>query len=134
MKDLNRREILASKDFKLEPVDVPEWEGRVYVRTLTGGERDAFEDDIIQRRDKKTGIPKSVVGLKILLVSLSACDKDGKRLFAGDGDEKKLAQKSAAAIERIFEVAQRLSRVTDEAVEELVSDLADGPSESSGSS
>lgn len=134
MKDLKRREILAAKDFRLEPVDVPEWGGRVYVRTMTGEERDAFEDKVLEIRDPKTGIPKSIKGLKTLLVSLTACDKEGKRLFAGDGDAKKLAQKSGAAIERIFEVAQRLSHITDEAIQELASDLADGPRESSGSS
>lgn len=134
MKELNRREILAAKDFRLEPVDVPEWGGRVYVRTMTGQERDAFEDTVIKIRDPKTGIPKTIKGLKTLLVALTACDSKGKRLFAGDGDEKKLAQKSGAAIERIFEVAQKMSHITDEAIQELASDLADGPNESSGSS
>ena len=134
MKELKRREILTNKDFKLEPVDVPEWGGRVYVRSMTGEDRDAFEDKVLEVRDPKTGIPKSLKGLKTLLVTLTVCDKDGKRLFAAEGDAKKLAQKSADAIERIFKVAERLSGVTDEAVQELASDLTESPSESSGSS
>ena len=134
MKDLKRREILTNKDFKVEPVDVPEWGGRVYVRSMTGEDRDAFEDKVLEVRDPKTGIPKSLKGLKTLLVTLTVCDKDGKRLFAAEGDVNKLAQKSADAIERIFKVAEKLSGVTDEAVRELASDLAESPSESSGSS
>jgi len=133
-KQLTRKEILETKDFRLEPVEVPEWGGVVYVKTMSGEERDRFEDELIKRRDDKTGIPSSVVGLKVLIVSLTACDAEGKRLFGGDGDEKKLAAKSAAAIDRLWEVAQKMSHLSDEAVEELTEDFTKGRSASSGSS
>lgn len=132
-KQLTRKGILETKDFRLEPVDVPEWGGVVYVKTMSGEERDRFEDDVIKRRDEKSGMPKTIVGLKVLVVSLTACDAEGKRLFGGDGDEKKLAQKSAAAIDRLFAKAQELSHLTDEAVEELAEGFTKGRSVSSGS-
>ncbi len=133
-KQLTRKEILETKDFRLEPVDVPEWGGVVYVKTMSGEERDRFEDEVIKRRDEKSGLPSSIVGLKVLIVSLTACDAEGKRLFAGDGDEKKLAEKSAAAIDRLWAKAQELSHLTDEAVEELAEGFTKGRSDTSGSS
>ena len=40
---LTREQILGSDDLKRQTVAVPEWGGDVFVRMLTGGERDAFE-------------------------------------------------------------------------------------------
>ena len=40
---LNREAILSSVDLPKELVSVPEWGGDLYVRTLNGTERDAFE-------------------------------------------------------------------------------------------
>ncbi len=133
-KQLTRKEILEAQDFRLEPVDVPEWGGVVYVKTMSGEERDRFEDEVVKRRDEKTGMPTSIVGLKVLVVSLTACDAEGKRLFGGEGDEAKLAAKSAAAIDRLFAKSQELSHLTDEAVGELAAGFTGGRSDSSGTS
>jgi hypothetical protein len=42
-----------------------------------------------------------------------------------------LGKKSAAALNRVFEVAQRLSGITDDDVEELAKNSVGGPSDGS---
>ena len=48
-KFLTRNEILAVDDLQTQKVDVPEWGGSVYVRGLTGSERDALEASIVKQ-------------------------------------------------------------------------------------
>ena len=43
---LSRDDILGSDDLRLERVDVPEWNGVLYVRVMTAGERDQFEAEV----------------------------------------------------------------------------------------
>lgn len=116
VKLLNREAILKADDLPKELVEVPEWGGYVYVRTLTGLERDAFEESVTQQRGKS--IKMNLRNIRAKLVALSVVDEGGKRIFS-DADAKFLGEKSASALDRIFEVAQRLSGLRDEDVEEL---------------
>jgi hypothetical protein len=45
-------------------------------------------------------------------------DDDGNRLFT-DADAKALGEKSAAALDKLFEAAAELSRLKDEDIDEL---------------
>jgi len=130
MDDLTRDAILGADDLPIEQVEVPEWNGSVYMRTLTGKQRDDFEQFAVERKTK-TGI--DIRGMRIKLIAMCLCDKDGKMLFAGRDDESKLIQKSGAALQRLSDVAQRLSGLDDNEMKEIVSDFGDGPIESSGS-
>jgi len=47
---LTRDAILEAQDLQHEEVYIPEWGGSVRVRTLTGAERDAFEQSIVDQR------------------------------------------------------------------------------------
>ena len=50
VKILTRDAITASGGTSLKCwVEVPEWGGCIYVRTLTGTERDAFESSVVNR-------------------------------------------------------------------------------------
>jgi hypothetical protein len=49
---LTRDSILNAKDLKKELVKVPEWGGEVYVRCMTGSERDAFESEAYQSGER----------------------------------------------------------------------------------
>ena len=40
-----RESIIAANDLKRESVEVPEWGVTVYVRTMTGEERDQYEEE-----------------------------------------------------------------------------------------
>ncbi len=113
---LSRDEILNIKDLPVEEVYVEEWQAWVRVRGLTGAERDQFEQSIVETRGKDTRV--NLRNIRAKLVTLCVVDEEGKRLFK-DEDVELLGRKSAVALNRIFEVAQRLSGLRPEDVEEL---------------
>ena len=108
---LSRDAILGAQDVVTEVVDIPEWGGQVYVRGLTGTERDRFESSITDQSDPKRA-KVNLRNFRAKLVVLSTYDADGNRLFA-EADLLALGQKSAAALQRIFKVAQRLSGISN---------------------
>lgn len=113
---LSRDDILSCEDLPRERVHVPEWGGDVEVRGLTGAERDAFEQTVVETRGKNTRV--NLRNIRARLVALTVVDERGNRLFA-DGDVEALGRKSASALNRVFEVAQRLSGLRQEDVDEL---------------
>ena len=133
---LGKAEILEAEDLATEPVEVPEWGGWVNVKGLSGVERDAWEESRVDRRAKvKAGEarPLNLVNFRASLVAQCVVDEGGKRLFS-DKEAIDLGRKSAVAINRVFEVAQRLCGMTDEDMDELTGDLEPEDSVASPSS
>ena len=128
---LSKETILAVDDIQFEDVPVPEWGGVVRVKSLMGNERDGLEASMIVGRGKTAHV--NLENLRAKLVARSCVDENGKRIF-GDADIPALAKKSAAALNRVYEVAQRLSGITEEDVDELTKNSEAAQSESSGSS
>jgi len=110
---LTREQILGADDLPREKVEVPEWGGSVYVRTMTAAERDAFEQSLVG-----DGNTVQLSNVRARLAALTMVDVGGKRLFS-DADVEALGQKSAAALTRIVEVAQRLNRLQPDDIEDL---------------
>jgi len=117
---LKRDEILQAADIQKEVVSVPEWGGDVYVKGMTGAERDKFESSMVTIRGKDREM--NLANIRAKLASMTICDEAGVRLFKEE-DVQALSRKSASALQRIFEVAQRLSGIGDEDVEELAGEL-----------
>ena len=115
-KFLTKAEILAKDDLKIEQVYVEEWDCWVGVRTLTGAERDYFESSTVQRNGKK--ITTNLSNIRARLCALCMVDETGARLFQEE-DEFALGGKSAAALDCVFTVAQKLNGLRDEDVDEL---------------
>jgi hypothetical protein len=113
---LTRDKILQANDIVTEEVMIPEWGDSVLVRGLTGLERDKFEESVLEQRGKVTRV--KLQNARARLVMLSTVDAEGKQLF-GVEDVAALGQKNAAALDRIYDVAARLSGITDEDMEEL---------------
>lgn len=113
---LSRDDILKAEDLEREVVEVPEWHGSVIVRALNGRERDDYEASCVQQRGKS--MVRNLVNIRAKLVVRSVVDENGERVFT-DQDANALGLKSAAALDRLFEVAAKLSRLSDEDVEEL---------------
>jgi len=124
MNILSRDDILKAEDIKVELVEVPEWGGSVHVKGMTGAERDQFESSIVQQRGKNHSV--NMVNIRAKLASQTVCDESGKRLFT-DADVKALGAKSAVALQRVFDIAQRLSGITSEDVDELAKELDENP-------
>lgn len=121
---LKRDDILKVDDRAMELVQVPEWGGEVWVRGLNGAERDKFEASMVQTRGKSQTV--NMANVRARLAAASMCDEGGVRLFA-DADVDALGQKGAAALQRVFLVAQRLSGIGEEDVKELAEGLKNSP-------
>ena len=113
--------------------DIPGYHGSVLVRGMTGKERDAFEVSLMTpgrggRREVNT------VNVRAKLVVRCVVDEDGNRVLT-DADAADLGETPAAAINRLYEVAARLSGMGDQEQEELTRDfgLAGGGGSSSSS-
>ena len=127
---LTKEQITKADDIKYEMVPVPEWDGEVRVRTLSGKERDAFEDSITKSKGKDTAV--NMNNLRAKLCALAMVDEAGDRLFH-DRDIGMLGNKSSKALDKIFDVAQRLSGIGSKDIEELVKNSDADPNESSTS-
>ena len=90
---LNREDILKVKDIQIEKVSVPEWGGEVFVKGMTGAERDRFEAGVISF-GAKSKEKIDMRDLRAKLCSQTICDEDGKKLFT-PADVKELSEKSA---------------------------------------
>jgi hypothetical protein len=128
---LTRDQILEASDLKTEAVDVPEWNGRVLVRTMTGADRDAFDASMMTvGADGKRST--DITNMRAKLVAMTAVDESGNRLFTAN-DVVILATKSAAALERVADAAQRLNGIGAKAEEEAAKNSEAAPSGASTS-
>ncbi len=115
IKALTKEEILAADDMTIKSVEVPEWGGTVYIRTMSSEERDRFEADWV---NSKGGREIGMANFRARSLVLTICDAEGVRLF-DDSDVALLAAKSIQAIEPIFVASQKLNRISDDDIQEL---------------
>lgn len=113
---LNRETILQAEDLQKQYLEIPEWGGGVYVRGMTGKERDQWEASIVKQRGRDTQL--NMKNARAKLVVLCTVDEHGNRLFS-DTDVELLGNKNAKAIDRIFTLAQELSGIGKDDMEEL---------------
>lgn len=127
---LTRDAILGASDIQSEDVHVPEWGGTVRVRGLTAAQRDAFEAASVTGNGKRRDV--NLANIRARLVALSIVDENGGRVF-NPGDVAALGEKSAGALDRVFNVASRLSGIGDADIEELAKNSEPGQSDDSPS-
>lgn len=113
---LTAESILASDDTQMELIDVPEWGGTVWIKGLTGKDRDAFEASMIKGRGKTARIDSDNTRAKFCARVM--VDEEGETLFK-PGDVEALGRKSGRALDRVYEKGMILSGMTDEEVETL---------------
>jgi hypothetical protein len=102
---LTKDAIEKAEDLPRELVPVPEWGGDVYVQAWDEATRDAFSEYCRSNYEVGGG----VTGFRRRAVMLSLVDERGTRIFE---DDKVIAKKSSLVIERLFEIADRLSQIT----------------------
>jgi hypothetical protein len=129
---LSREDILNRDDLYKEKLDVPEWHCTLYVRTMTGAERNWLRNVIID--DDANILPAYRLNSAIYphLVAITACNDDGTSIFTLS-DVPALQKKSAVAIERIAEAAMRINRMRPDDREELAKNSATMLNNASGS-
>lgn len=117
-------EILEAEDIARETVPTPEWgEGTgVLVQAMNATQRFAFEQaGFIFARDARGNTRVDFNqdhDRRLALVVCSVVDEAGNPVFS-KGDVEALAEKNAAPLDRIADVARRLSRLRAEDDEEL---------------
>ena len=127
---LSRDAILRADDTQYEVVDVPEWGGSVRIKGMTAYERDRFEDSIVEQKGGDVRV--NHINMRAKLLTMCIVDEDGNRIFNPD-DIKALGKKSARAINRCMEVAQRLNGISEEDVAELTENFDDDQGDDSSS-
>ena len=119
---LGRDAILRAAALKTEEVRVPEWADpdtdadTVLVRELRGRERDEWEASLAVQRGKQM-VP-DVANMRAKLVARSVVGADGEPVFTPQ-DVAALGELSAAALNRVFEVASRLAGLSEADMEEM---------------
>ncbi len=110
-------DILKLDDLPREAITVPEWNGVAgFVRTMTGEERDAYEAEFFANGEDEA---INRANVRARLVARTFVNDAGERFFS-DAQIKALGRKSAKALDRIFEVAQRLNRLSKADMDALV--------------
>ena len=112
MADLTAAAILAATDNIIIPLDVPEWGGRIYIRTMTGQERDTWE---VYAQNQMT---RKVVNIRAMLCAICLCDAGGQRLFK-DSEAAQLSEKNAAVLDRIYDLAVKANGLSAEELEQV---------------
>jgi hypothetical protein len=106
---LTKDDILKADDLPREEVACPEWGGSVFVRVMSGTERDRFEGAYSRDAYNDT---------RARLAALTVCDAEGRPLFS-EADIPSLGRKSSAVLDRIFDVAKRLNALSGDDVDRL---------------
>jgi hypothetical protein len=121
---LNRESLLAKEDLEIRKVDLGKGD-YVFVRQMTGRERDSFERTLVEIGEvgEEGGKPEVIQrqeDFRAKLATHTVCDEKGV-LILKPGDYETLSQNiSAKRLEKIINVAQQLNKITDEDKENLV--------------
>ena len=135
MSYLSKDDIWKADDRPVRDVEVPEWDGVVRVRALSGGQRDEYESSLRETIiNPKTGVGTMVantLNARAKLASLSIVDGDGNQMFS-ELEVARLGLKSAPALDRVVKAATELSGLTETAVEDAAGNSEAAPSGGSG--
>ncbi|MDR1484126.1 MAG: hypothetical protein LBT09_04810 [Planctomycetaceae bacterium] len=125
---LSREIASESERFEMVEVDVTEWgkidpetgkpeKTTVFVRELSGREKDAFESGLITIKGRKQKI--NLDDIRARMAVLVCCDEKQKPIFNPE-DFSWLTKKSSRPLTRIYNAAKELNDLSDEDEEELL--------------
>ncbi len=124
---LSFEEIMTADDVVTEVLYIEEWGGNVIVKAMSGVERDAFENST---HDGKGNL--RLENVRARLAVLVCVKEDGTRLFPTNEAAGPLGKKSASALDKIYEVSQRISGLGADAVDDAEKNSESSQSENSG--
>ena len=125
-------QLWAVDDHSYEWVTVPEWKMRVRVRGMTGAERDRWEGEMADTQ-RPGGLAKNwSVNMRARMVSRCVVNEHGESIF-NSGMVAALGERNAAALDRVFDVARRLSGLAREDVDELMGNSSSESNAGNGS-
>ena len=110
---LTKDQILNAKDLKTKVIKVPEWGGDVTIAIMPGFARDRFESSLVGANGGT-----NMQNIRAKLVAASIVDEKGNLMFS-DNDIISLGKKSSTALDRVFSVAQKFNKISDNDVDDL---------------
>lgn len=113
---LSKDQITAADDRAWEDVPVPEWGGEVRLLGLSGTERNAYQASLVVLGSNGSVQRMNLADQTAKLLAKAIVGEDFKRLYT-DKEIASLGAKSGSVLQRLFEVAQRLSGLRKEDVE-----------------
>lgn len=124
--------VLEAEDIKIVPVPTPEWpkvDGYIYVRSLSGTQRERYIESIRQTvgTGKKATVKVLIAESGAKLAVQTMCDKTGQLLFTRE-DVEALGNKSAIALNRVVDASAAINGLGDDAEEEAKNDSAQATS------
>lgn len=102
-KRLSAADILKANDLQIKEVEVPEWDGYVFIKPLSAAEALEFAE---AAKEKKSNAA-------VRLVVISVVDDEGNPLFT-DADIEQLKKKSMRAVMTIQKAALKLNGLSDD--------------------
>lgn len=112
---LDRSKLLAKEVLEIEKVELGEG-NIVYVRQMTGRERDQFEASLLKKKTNAKGestYEQNTEDFRAKLAVLTLCNEKGESLLQ-PGDYPVLSQNmSAKRLEKIITASQKLNAITE---------------------
>lgn len=126
---LNREDLLKKQELKVAKVELEDG-NFVFVRQMTGRERDDFEQSLLvktyDRKGRMDGVEQNLSDFRAKLAVRTICDESGA-LLLDKKDAEILSQNMAiSTLEKIVEAAQELNAITEKDKAKLVKNSENG--------
>lgn len=115
MAALTKAEIDGCKDGDPKKMEVPEWGGHIYIRTLGLRDWRAFQKRIAAADENIDELE----ALQYELAAMSICDEQGEPLYTKE-DAESLSNRNGLALQRVIDTALAANGVSDDDVEDEV--------------
>ena len=133
---LNREALLKKEELEVVKVELSKDEF-VFVKQMTGRERDNFEQSLLKKtKDAKgqiVGFEQATEDFRAKLAVVTICDEKGVLLLKHEDYPLLSQMMSATRLEKIVNVAQKLNAISEEDKEALVKNSEAGQPGSSTS-
>ena len=133
---LSREALLQRDELKIERVELSK--GHVFVREMTGLEKDIWEKSMLKEKpsgnkNRPVEYEVNIEGFRAKLAIVTVCNEKGVLMFKPEDVRVLNQMMNAANLDRIITVAQRLNAITEKDKEELLKNSETDLEESSNS-
>lgn len=115
MHELDAKMILDAPDGgPVLKIQIDEWGGWTYIRTLKSHELDSYEASLIGKNGRATEMANARARFAVRVLG----DADGRRIFK-DEDASRIGNKSAPALVEVWNKGRKHNRMDEDEIEEL---------------
>lgn len=106
---LSLAQIAAIKDLSVEPVEVKEWGGTVYLRSFSAGVRQGIVERHCEFTEDGKVKVKDHIEMQFSVLRASLCDAEGNLIADSDEGVKALKQRNPSVIDSLAKKAMELN-------------------------